>query len=57
MNTPQKIIWTIYVLIYLYIALFGPEYDKESWFVSYILFGWIPFLILHFMWGNKKIKT
>jgi len=53
-NKPRKIIWTVYLAFWLYIAFFIRSYDKSDYIFLYLIFGWIPFLIAHFIWRDKK---
>ncbi len=57
MNKPHKIIWTSYLFVWIF--LFVTQKSDffaygESILVEYLLFGWIPFLIAHFIWKDKK---
>ena len=54
MNKPRKIIWTTYLAFWLYIAFFIRSYDKGDYIMLYLIFGWIPFLIAHFIWRDKN---
>lgn len=50
MNKSQKIIWTIYLLIIVFSFL----QKNGDILLRYLVFGWIPFLIAHFIWREKK---
>lgn len=56
MNHAQKIIWSIYLGIWVYIFFFVDEFSRDSYIIGYLIFGWIPFSIAHFMWGDKSKK-
>ena len=53
MNKPRKIIWTTYLAFWLYIAFFIRSYDKGDYIISYLILGWVPFLIAHFIWSEN----
>tara|TARA_B100001964_G_scaffold16196_1_gene16761 strand:- start:1175 stop:1336 length:162 start_codon:yes stop_codon:yes gene_type:complete len=53
MNTPRKVIWTAY-LIALTFSFFSGGMELG---IIFIILGWIPFLLAHFIWkGKKSIK-
>ena len=58
MNKAQKIIWTIYLflLLTLFIRAVGGLRDGNEVLHAYFVLGWIPFLIAHFIWREKKSK-
>lgn len=49
----KKIIWSIYILGWVYFVFLDSSYSQTDHIFSYLLFGWIPFLALHFLWKNK----
>lgn len=64
MNKTQKIAWTVY-LVFLFLVFLNKEVffirdirtgslTNERLFGTYVNFGWIPALILHFIWRDKK---
>lgn len=80
MNKTQKIIWTVYLLVFVVLyfnqAIFSvvkpriisPEEIKlmaagwpgpTLWYLylwhKFLYLGWIPAIILHFIWRDKKI--
>jgi hypothetical protein len=57
MNNARKYIWTVYIILWVYFIFFDSSYDKGDHIVAYLLFGWLPFLILHFVWKNKNVKA
>lgn len=72
LNKNQKIIWTIYIVVLLSPLLLQPTSICFSFreggfggkvnfcddiFQNVLFFGWIPALILHFLWRDKKGKT
>ena len=56
MNKVQKIVWTAYLFLFviLFLRSVGGMTDDENALVAYIVFGWVPFLIAHFIWRDKK---
>jgi len=53
MNKQQKIVWTVYLFFLTLLFIFSMGGD-EYYFLSFLYFGWIPFLIAHFMWKENK---
>ena len=53
MNNSRKYIWSVYVIIWIYFFFFDSSLDQSSHIFTFLIFGWIPFLILHFLWKNK----
>lgn len=56
MNQAQKIIWSMYLGIWIYIFFLVDEYSRDSYIFGYLILGWIPFLIAHFIWKDKSSK-
>lgn len=56
MNKIQKVIWTVYLFFWFYIFFFIDYYYREDYIFGYLFFGWIPFLIAHFVWKDKRRK-
>jgi len=56
MSKSQKIVWSFYLLfiIYFFLKSVGGLTDDSNIFIAYLVFGWIPFLIAHFIWKDKK---
>lgn len=56
MNKPQKIVWTFYLLliVFLFLRTVGGLRDDSNVFIAYLVFGWLPFLLVHFIWRDKK---
>jgi len=56
MNKAQKIIWTAYLSLIIVgiIRTTCTGYNKDYLLWITLLFGWIPFLIAHFIWREKK---
>ena len=57
MNTPRKIILTIYLAVWLYLLFFAHftyKGDRGPTLLAYLILGWIPFLIAYFIWREKK---
>lgn len=52
--TPKQIIWTTYIIIWVYFLFLDTSYGSEDRFFIFIVLGWIPFLVLHFLWKNGK---
>lgn len=52
MNKAQKIVWTIYIIILIYLLLTYDNYSDAA--ALFVLFGWIPALVLHIIWKDKK---
>lgn len=57
MNSARKFIWTLYILLWVYFLFFDSSYEKDSHISIFLIIGWIPFLILHFLWKNKSQKS
>ncbi len=57
MNNTRRYIWTVYILLWVYFIFFDSSLDKDSHTSTYLIIGWIPFLILHFLWKNKNVKS
>lgn len=51
MNKAQKIIWSGYIILFIPCLLF----EAEDSFFLYLLLGWLPALILSFIWKDKKM--
>lgn len=50
--TAKKYIWSAYILLWVYFILFDTSYDQSSHIFTYLVFGWIPFLVLHKLWKS-----
>lgn len=46
----KKYIWSAYILLWVYFIFFDTSYDQSSHIFTYLVFGWIPFLVLHKLW-------
>lgn len=53
MNNVKKYIWSIYILLWVYFIFFDSSVDQASHIDTYLVLGWIPFVIVHFIWRNK----
>jgi hypothetical protein len=54
MENVRKYIWSVYILLWVYFLFFDSSIDKSDHISIYLFFGWIPFLILHFLWKHKN---
>jgi len=56
MSKPQKIVWSFYLFLIVFLFLKAVEGGGNDLnvFIEYLVFGWIPFLIGHFIWKDKK---
>ena len=50
MNTPRKVIWTVYLIAIPFFFYFG----GSDWGMFFLIYGWILFLIAHFIWRDKN---
>lgn len=60
MNTPRRVIWTAYLAIWIYLLFVGDSSELEYNIMYYFSFGWIPFLLLHYLWRGvspEKAKS
>lgn len=59
MENVKKYIWSAYILIWVYFIFFDSSYDQDSHIFTYLFIGWVPFLILHSIWGkrNSSVNT
>lgn len=57
MNNTKKYIWSFYVLIWVYILFFDSSYQQGDHIVTYLFFGWIPFVIFGYIWTDNKISN
>lgn len=56
-NKNRKIIWTSYIIGWIYFIFFDSSYSQDDHFFYYFIFGWIPFVILHFLWKNDDVNN
>jgi hypothetical protein len=54
MENIRKYIWSVYILFWVYLLFLDSSIDKSDHISIYLFFGWIPFLILHFLWKHKN---
>jgi hypothetical protein len=58
MNIRTKYIWSTYILLWLYFIFFDSSYNQEDHILTYLIFGWIPFLILYSLWvSSPKVSV
>lgn len=57
MSDERKLIWSLYILIWVYFIFFDNSYRQGDHIFYYLLVGWVPFLTLHFVWKPKQKTT
>jgi len=56
MNKAQKIIWSGYIVSLIFLLIGDVGENVPNKFLVTLIVGWIPVLILHFIWREKNIS-
>jgi len=55
MNTAQKLVWTAFIIgFFVLTAIDHYDYGDGEFVLGYLFLGWIPALIMHKIWRDKK---
>ncbi|SRR6266496_4540828 len=57
MSSAKKYIWSVYIILWVYFIIFDSSYEQSDHIALYLVFGWIPFVILHFLWRAPKASN
>lgn len=54
MSSAKKYIWSTYAVLWVYFIFFDSSFEQSDHIVLYLIFGWIPFIILHYLWRQSS---